>query len=33
MSDSTGVLVRTRDDDLFTNPEALALTGLSLIHI
>ena len=27
MSDSTGVLVRTRDDDLFTNPEALALTG------
>jgi site-specific recombinase XerD len=27
MSESTGVLVRTRDDDLFTNPEALALTG------
>ena len=27
MSDSTGVLVRTCDDDLFTNPEALALTG------
>lgn len=26
MSDSTGVLVRTCDDDLFTNPEALALT-------
>jgi integrase/recombinase XerD len=27
MSDSTGVLVRTSDDDLFTNPEALALAG------
>ena len=27
MSDSTGVLVRTRDDGLFTNPEAVALTG------
>ncbi|MBI4934533.1 MAG: tyrosine-type recombinase/integrase [Actinobacteria bacterium] len=27
MSDSTGVLVRTRDDDLFTNPEAVALSG------
>ena len=27
MSATTGVLVRTRDDDLFTNPEALALTG------
>ncbi|MEQ1736209.1 MAG: site-specific integrase, partial [Rhodoglobus sp.] len=27
MSESTGVLVRTRDDDLFTDPEALALTG------
>ena len=27
MSDSSGVLVRTCDDDLFTNPEALALTG------
>lgn len=27
MSDSTGVLVRACDDDLFTKPEALALTG------
>jgi integrase/recombinase XerD len=27
MSDSTGVLVCTRHDDVFTNPEALALAG------
>lgn len=31
MSESTGMLVRTRDDDLFTNPEALALTGALVV--